>query len=389
MYWLSAERVWNRIIVLLIYLPASRLTSRSKTTISLVNKYLLILLFALCTNSAFAADQPLRYLNDWRWEGPSAAFLLALDNGYYSDAGLAVTMDPGKGSVDGLDRVESGEYDMASVDINSLVRFKDKNPDSKLKAIFVIYNAPPFAIIGRRSLGVVGPQDLEGHKLGAPAADGAYAQWPAFVDINRIKEDEVAIESVSFADREEKLMDGQVDAITGFSFTSMLGLTSRGVAINDLSLMLMSDFGLDLYGNVIIVNPEFAANNPAAVRGFIKASTQGLKETVANPAQAIKHVLSHNDGAEEETELDRLVMAIGLHIVTDEVREHGLGAIQMGRLEKSIEQLSKSYEFTNRPQGSDIFEDVYLPAKDFRMLVSVEEAAANSGAVPPPEPVTE
>lgn len=354
-----------------------------------MNKISLILLLSVFSRGLIASEVDLRYLHDWRWEGQSAAFLMALDEGYYSELGLKVTMDPGKGSVDGLGRVESGEYDMGSVDINSLVRYKDKNPDSNLMAVFVIYNSPPFAIIGRRSLGVVGPHDLHGRTLGAPEADGAYAQWPSFVEVNQINEDEVEVESVSFADRESKLVEGEVDAIAGFSFTSMLGLTSRGVAVNDLSLMLMSDFGLDLYGNVIIVNPDYAEQNPDAVRAFVKASTKGLKDTVGNPAKAIKHVMAHNESAVEETELDRLVMAIGHHIVTDEVRQHGLGTLQMARLEKSIEQISKSYQFTNRPAASDIFEDTYLPAKEYRMLASVEELAANSGAVPPPEPVTD
>jgi len=354
-----------------------------------VKRYLLIFVSTLFCKGIFATEVQLKYLNDWRWEGQSAPFLMTLDKGYYDEVGLQVTMDPGNGSVDGLGRVESGEYDLGSVDINSLVRYKDKNPDSKLKAIYVIYNSPPFAIIGRRSLGVVGPHDLEGRKLGAPSADGAYAQWPSFVEANRIKEDEVAIESVSFADREAKLVDGEVDAIAGFSFTSMLGLTAKGALNSDLSLMLMSDFGLDLYGNVIIVNPKYAEENPAAVRAFVKASTKGFKETVGNPAQAVKHVLAHNKMAVEETELNRLIMAIGYHIVTDEVREHGLGMLQIDRLEKSIEQISRSYPFTNRPLASDIFVDTFLPSKEFRMLASAEEAAANTGVVPPPEPISD
>jgi NMT1/THI5 like. len=52
----------------------------------------------------------------------------------------------------------------------------DKNAGAKVIGIMMVYDAPPFAIIGRKSLGVSKPKDLEGKILGAPAPDGAYAQ---------------------------------------------------------------------------------------------------------------------------------------------------------------------------------------------------------------------
>ena len=89
--------------------------------------------------------------------------LMALDKGWYSEAGLDVSMDTGKGLREAIPRVASGTYQMGSADINSLIT-RDKNPDLKVTAVMVIYNAPPFAIIGRKSLGVMKPKDLEGKK---------------------------------------------------------------------------------------------------------------------------------------------------------------------------------------------------------------------------------
>ena len=91
---------------------------------------------------------------------------------------------------------------MGSADINSLIKYRDANPDMNLKGVFVIYNSPPFAVIGRPSQGVVGPADLEGKVLGAPAADGAFAQWDAFVAANGIKSNKVTIQDVGFPVRE-------------------------------------------------------------------------------------------------------------------------------------------------------------------------------------------
>ena len=57
---------------------------------------------------------------------------------------------------------------MALADINAVIRFRDQNPTAPLQAIFMVYNRPPYAIIGRKSRGITDPKSLEGKRLGAP-----------------------------------------------------------------------------------------------------------------------------------------------------------------------------------------------------------------------------
>jgi len=329
---------------------------------------LLLLMVSAGPARAQSGDMPVSVLNDWRWEGQSAPLLLALDEGYFAEESLDVTFDPGAGSVAALPKVASGEYDFGIADINSLVTWRHENPGVDLKAIFMIYNAPPYAVIGRPSLGVTGPLDLEGHVLGAPAADGAFAQWPMFVRANGIFDERVTIEDVGFGERETKLAEGDVDAITGFSFTSMVGLEGEGVPTDDLSLMLMSDFGLDLYGNAIVVNPGFAEREPAAVKRFLRAVTRGYQQTIRDPSTAVSHVLSRVPDASPEIELRRLVMAIGHHIVTDETRQAGLGGVIEQRLDKAIAQLSELQGVEPRPAAAEIFDAAYLPRLELRLV---------------------
>ncbi|MEM6441768.1 MAG: ABC transporter substrate-binding protein, partial [Pseudomonadota bacterium] len=294
--------------------------------------------------------------------GPSAPLLLALDRGYFEAEGLDVTMDTGQGSREAIPRVASGTYQIGAADINSLIKFRDQNPDLPVTAVYMIYNTPPFAIVGRKSLGVSSPKDLEGKTLGAPAPDGAYAQWAAFTKANGIDASKVTIENVGFPVREPMLAQGQVDAITGFSFSSFINLKANGVPEDDISVILMAENGLDLYGNVIIVNPAFAEENPEAVAGFVRALVKGTQEAVADPEAAVKYVLAANDVAREAVELERLKMAIADNIVTDEVRANGFGAVNMARLAKSITQIADTYEFQNpAPAPEAIFDGSYLP----------------------------
>src|SRR3954447_2686095 len=177
---------------------------------------------SLLAATAVSAQQltPIKFSLDFKFEGPAAPFVVAIDKGYFKAEGLDVTIDTAAGSLEPINRVASGTYDMGFGDINSLIKFRDANPGTPMKAVFMVYNKPPFSIVGRKSRGVVAPKDLEGKKLGAPTGDGAFAQWPIFVQANGIDASKVIVGNVAFPVREPMLAAGQVDAILGFSFTS-------------------------------------------------------------------------------------------------------------------------------------------------------------------------
>ncbi len=326
------------------------------------------LVASLAAAGSAMAETAVKFTLDWKFEGPSAPFLVALEKGYYAAEGLDVTIDTGAGSTEALPRVASGAYQMGFGDINSLVKFRDQNPDLDVKAVMMMYDVPPFAIVGRKSLGITGWQDLAGKKLGAPPPDGAFAQWPAFVEVNGIDTSSITIESIGFPVREPMLAQGAVDAVFGFSFSVTMNLKAAGVPDDDISVILMSRNGLDLYGNAILVNPAFAAENPEAVKGFVRATIKGVMDTVADPASAVKLVLARNDVAREEVELERLKLAIADNIVTDAVKANGFGGVDYGRLARSIEQIGYGYDFRSEVRAEDVFVDTYLPPAAERMI---------------------
>lgn len=314
-----------------------------------------------------AAQTKIRFALDWRFEGPAAAYLIAIDKGFYKDEGLEVTIDPGTGSVESINRLASGTHDMAFGDINSLIKFRDNPENAKVKAVAMIYNTPAFAIVTLKKNGIAKPKDLEGRILGAPAPDGAFAQWPIFVKANGIDAAKVKVENVGFPVREPMLAKGDVHAITGFSFSSFMNLKAQNIPGDEIVVMLMRDFGLDLYGNVLMASPKLMAENPKAVAGFVRATLRGWQETIKSPETAVKAVIARNQIANEAVELERLKMAIGQNIVTKEVEANGLGAVDMARLTRSIDQLGDAFAYKNKPKAEDVFTAEFLPAKDQRM----------------------
>ena len=308
------------------------------------------------------AQTPVKFTLDWRFEGPAAPFTVALDKGYFKAEGLDVTIDTGSGSRESIPRVAAGTYDIGTGDVNSLVRFRDENPGIDLKAVMMIYDAPPFAIVGRKSKGVTtDPKSLVGKRFGAPAADGAYAQWPIFKSVNALDDSTMRFENVGFPVREPMLASGEVDAVFGFSFSVYLNLKSRGVPVNDISVILMRDHGVELYGNVLMVNPKFAAAKPEAVKGFIRAVTKGLRDTVADPAAATATVIKRNDVAKQDVEKERLELSLVQNFVTPWVKANGYGGIDKARFARSIDQIGLTFKFKSKPKVEDVFTEAFLP----------------------------
>ncbi|MBX9740194.1 MAG: ABC transporter substrate-binding protein [Beijerinckiaceae bacterium] len=326
-------------------------------------------LVALAGSGQAFAQTAVKFALDWKFEGPSAPYFVAIDKGFYKAEGLDVTVDTGPGSVAGIGRVAAGTYPLGFFDINSLVKFRDQNPDKAVKAVMMVYDRPPFAIVSLKSKGVAKPKDLEGKTLGAPAADGAFAQWKAFVAANKIDDSKVKIENVGFPVREPMLATGKVDAITGFSFSSHFNLLQqKGVKEEDVVTILMADHGLVLYGNAIMVNPEFAKANPKIVAGFVRATIKGVIETAKNPEEAIKSVMKRNETGDAAIELARLKMALRDNMVTPWVKANGVGGVDMDRLAKSLDQIGLTFDYTNRPKADDIFTSEFLPPASERKL---------------------
>ncbi len=315
---------------------------------------------------AQTAPTKIRFTLDWKFEGPATPYLVAVDKGYYKDEGLDVSVDPGNGSVDSVNRVASGTYDIAFADITALIKFRDNKENAAVKAVLMVYDAPPNSIVTLKKAGIAKPKDLEGKTLGAPATDASWAVWPIFAKANGIDVSKVKIENIGFPVREPMLAQGKVDAVTSFYFSSFFNLKANGVADDEITWLLMRDFGVEVYGNAIMVNPKFAEANPKAVAGFVRATIKGLQETIKNPDAAIKSLMTRNQIVAEATELQRLKMALDRNIVTAESKANGLGSVDTARLARSIDQIALTMDFKAKPKPEDIFDAQYLPPKEQR-----------------------
>jgi NitT/TauT family transport system substrate-binding protein len=310
-----------------------------------------------------AQTTAIKFQLDWRFEGPSALFLTPAAKGYFKDAKLDVSIDAGNGSGGTVTRVASGAYDMGLADLAALMEFHANNPDAPNKpvAVMMVYNDTPASVMALKKSGIKTPADLTGKKLGAPVFDAGRRAFPIFAKANTIGA--VQWTSMDPPLRETMLVRGDVDAITGFTFTSLLNLEARGVKADDVVVLPYPDFGVKLYGNAIIVSPKLIKENPAAIKAFLVAFTKGVKDVLANPGAAIADVKARDGIVNAELETRRLKLAIDTVVNSPNARAEGFGQIVPGRLSLMASQVSDAFATKTRVNPDAVWNGAFLPTK--------------------------
>ncbi|WP_119288563.1 ABC transporter substrate-binding protein [Azohydromonas sediminis] len=310
---------------------------------------------------AHAQETAIKFQLDWRFEGPSALFLTPAAKGYFKDEKLNVTIDAGNGSGGTVTRVASGTYDMGFADLAALMEFHANNPTAPNKpvAVMMVYNNTPAAVLALKKSGIKSPADLNGKKLGAPVFDAGRKAWPIFAKANNVSN--VSWTSMDPPLRETMLVRGDIDAITGFSFTSLLNLEARGVKADDVVILPYPQYGVKLYGNAIIVSETFLKSNPEAVRGFLRAFTKGVKDVIADPKGAIAYVKARDGIINEALELRRLQLALDATVLTPDAKAEGFGNVMGPRLALMASQVADAFATKERINPDAVWNGSFLP----------------------------
>lgn len=328
----------------------------------------LALAAGLALSAAAEAETRVRLTLDWIPQSPHGINFIPLYEGWYEKAGLDVKIDAGRGSADAVRKLVSGTHDIGLADVNALIQYNAKNKGKEIKVVMMMYEQPPFSIFVMKDSGITHPKQLVGKTLGAPVFDASYKLFPAFAAAVGIDPKAVKRKNMDPRLREPMLLRGEVDAISGHYFSSLINIMAAGRKKSEVSWFLYGDYGMESYANGVAVRPDFLAENPEAVRAFVRETIRGAREMVRNPQLALDSAKKFEPLLNEQVERDRLALTLECCILTPEVRKNGYGGADMARLQRSIDQAAFAYGIETPPKATDMFQEGFLPPREERFI---------------------
>lgn len=321
--------------------------------------------FAAATHHVFAQTREIKFVTSWLLQGVDAPLFFAREKGYLP-RNINLTVDRGFGSADSVIKVGTGQYQFGEGDIYSMIEFNAKTPaDKQLVAVAVKYQRSPLAIVSMKEKGLDAPLKLAGRNIGDVAGSATKRLFPVLAKRVGLDESKVQWTNVEARLREQLLVRGQYDAAGAFTLSALPPLAKMGFPLDKLNVIYYTDHGLDLYGNGIITSKQMVREQPDLVAAVVRAYVLGLRDTIANPNEAMElstRAVKGDVGWDAEVERYRLQLTID-RLYTDprERRAFGVGGLDKKRLETGIRQVAEGFGIANVPPVNDVFDDRFLP----------------------------
>ena len=333
----------------------------------LIGWSLLPLILAL-SGAVGAETKNVRIMMDWVIQGTHAPYFVAQKKGYFKAGGVIVdAIDAGKGATNVAVSVAGGVYQFGWVDMPSMVRFNAQTPAAPLLAVYVSFDETPLAIITRKDAGIRKPADLDGKKIaGGPgtAVHDTISILLKAAHAENVKIDWAAVQPQLFG---PMLKRGDVAGTGGFTNSNIPAALELGFRMEDLFIIKYSDFGADLYGLALTTTKKFADENPATVRGVVRALNRGTKDTIADPDAALALLKARDPMMKLDIEKVRLGIALGL-TNTPHVARNGLSSVTPKKLKFTIDATIAAYKLPVSPPPASVYTDKFLPPVAERMV---------------------
>ena len=321
------------------------------------------LLSTACRAQSSRSLTRIRFILNWKFEGPQGYFFLAQDRGYFRDEGIEVAFDQGNGSAGPASAVLNGSYDMGFGDINVLTQLAARQTKDVPQAVAILYNRTPCSIAVKTDGDIKSPRDLTGKTLGGAANDPGVKLFAAFCKLTGIDTASVKTLTIQPTLAAQMVVRGQADGVFGYYTTLWFATESMGMdPASELRFFRYSDYGLDLFGNSIIASRDLVRDKPNVVRGFLRALFRGLHDTIADPDAAIATVARREALVRPTIEREKLLFTMKNDMSDPIIAKIGLGAVDPARLARSIEIVARANGLPRTPRPDEIFNPNFLPA---------------------------
>jgi len=277
------------------------------------------------------------YLTSFSTFGRDAYAYVAQEKGFFAEADLDVTINPGSGTVDVLKLVAGGRAQFGIADFTGMMITvaKEKLP---VTAVAAIHQRTVAAIIGLDGGPITRPADLVGKRIGDPPGSTIGVMFPLYAKAAGIDPGSVEFVPSAPPALPQLLVSGQVDGIGQF----VVGKPLIEAAANGRRAVVLpyGDLLPDLYGNMLVTSKKLAGDDAQLVRRFSGALLKGLRYAIEHPAEAGEILRKYQPTQNPD------VATVELRLMAGYSRPDGfigpLGAIDRSRVSVIIDSLDEA-----------------------------------------------
>lgn len=247
--------------------------------------YFLLFLISIFTSfsSISRALEPVSLQLKWMHQFQFAGYYVALEKGYFADAGFDVTILERNLKTSPVDDVLEGRADFGIADSSVVLQRLLKK---KIVIASTVFQSSPLVLMSLQEKDIKSPYDLVGKRIMYQRSiDDASIQ--AMLQLFNIGEGDYTAVPHSF--NNWALVDDQVDVMSAYTSNQPHLYERAGYKVNVLD---PSSYGIDFYGDLIFTSETRVERDLESVQRFVYAARKGWKDAVVNPNEAIDIILS-------------------------------------------------------------------------------------------------
>lgn len=311
-----------------------------------------VLALGLTTSVAQAADKVTLQLK-WVTQAQFAGYYVAQAKGYYTDAGLDVTINPGGPDIAPPQVIAGGQADV-------IIDWMPSALASREKGVALVNIAQPFKKSGlmltcRAETGIKTPEDLKGRTLGVWFYGNEYPfmSWMAKLGI-KTDGSEGGVKVVKQGFNVDPLIQKQADCVSTMSYNEYWQVIDAGFTPEQLVVFKYEDEGVSTLedGLYVLEDKLKDAAFTEKMSKFVAASMKGWDYARANPDEAATIVLDNDaSGAQTETHQKRMMGEVAKLLDTT-----GTGKLDPADFDRTVATLLDSKGeapvITKKPEGA-------------------------------------
>lgn len=258
--------------------------------------FFIMLIITAIYSPVFANKEPLSVklqLKWWEHQFQFAGYYAAIEKGYYTDEGLAVTLLPGGAEVDVPEAVTDGDADFGVFGAE-LVQKRLQGADVVLLAIIFQHSQRALFVDGRSA--IVTPHDLKNKEIIINSKERA--EFLAMFAAEGIAPEELLLQPKDKSSM-QRLLSGEVAALNGNIANQPFQFRKMKRPVRSIRPI---EYGVNFFGDALFTSEKFLKKNPEEVEAFRRASLKGWAYALANQEEIIDVIISkyHSTKSKEQ-----------------------------------------------------------------------------------------